>query len=137
MGLLSKFVGGGVAAPIEAVGNVLDKLFTSEEEKLDKQILMERLLQQPHLAQVELNKVEAQHRSTFVAGWRPFLGWVCGASFAYSYIIYPILLWIAARWAPTMSPPELVGTDVMLELVLAMLGLAGLRTAEKIVGRSK
>ncbi|NQV36263.1 MAG: hypothetical protein HQ515_26460, partial [Phycisphaeraceae bacterium] len=32
----------------------------------------------PSLAQIELNKIEAGHRSIFVAGWRPFIGWVCG-----------------------------------------------------------
>ncbi len=70
------------AAPIEAVGNVLDGLFTSDEEKLDKQIIMARLAQQPSLAQIELNKVEAAHRSLFVAGWRPFIGVLLLAGFA-------------------------------------------------------
>ena len=65
MGVLDKLLGGAAAQPIEAVGNVLDKLFTSAEEKLDKQALLTKLAQQPHLAQIELNKVEAQHRSTF------------------------------------------------------------------------
>ena len=74
MGILSKIIGGAAAQPVQAVGNVLDKLFTSDEERLDKKIILERLMQQPSLAQIELNKVEAQHRSLFVAGWRPFIG---------------------------------------------------------------
>ena len=82
MGFFSKLAGSSIAEPIDAVGNVLDKLFTSDEEKLDKQILIERLRQQPVLAQVELNKVEAAHRTVFVAGWRPAIGWVCALGLA-------------------------------------------------------
>lgn len=132
MGILS-FLGGGeaVAAPITAIGNVLDKLFTSDDERLDKQALLTKLAQQPNLAQVELNKVEAQHRSTFVAGWRPFIGWVCGVGLTFMFLINPILQWITSKPGPAL--PE----DIVLELVLALLGLGALRTVEKMNGRAK
>ncbi len=132
MGLLS-FLGGGaaVAAPITAIGNVLDALFTSDDERLDKQALLTKLAQQPNLAQVELNKVEAQHRSTFVAGWRPFIGWVCGVGLTFMFLINPILQWITSKPGPAL--PE----DIVLELVLALLGLGALRTVEKMNGRAK
>ena len=64
--------------PIEAVGNVLDALFTSDKERLDKKAVLARIAQQPTLVQGEINKIEAAHKSVFVAGWRPFIGWVCG-----------------------------------------------------------
>ena len=67
---------GALAQPIEAIGNVLDKLFTSDDEKLSRQEALARLAQQPAMAQIEINKIEAAHRSVFVAGWRPFIGWV-------------------------------------------------------------
>ena len=133
MNILSWLSGGkAVAEPIEAVGNVLDALFTSDEEKLDKTIIKQRLFLQPALAQAEINKVQAQHRSTFVAGARPFILWVCGFGFLFSFVINPIIQWILPEVGSPVLPLE-----VMLELTLAMLGLAGLRTIEKLQGKSK
>ncbi len=133
MGIASWLGFGGetVAAPINAVGNVLDALFTSDDERLDKAVIMERLRQQPSLAQVELNKVEAQHRSIFVAGWRPFIGWVCGVGLLMSFIVNPILQWWTNKPGPAL--PE----DIMMELILALLGLGALRTVEKMNGKAK
>ena len=132
MSFLSKLFTSTAAEPIEAVGNVLDKLFTSDEEKLDKKVVLERLLQQPRLVQAEINKVQAAHRSTFVAGARPFLMWVCGLGFLMAFVINPLLQWIAPELGAPVLPLE-----VMMELALAMLGLASLRTVEKIKGVSK
>lgn len=132
MSFFSFLTGGeAVAAPVTAVGNVLDALFTSDEEKLDKKIILTRLAQQPNLAQVELNKVEAQHRSIFVAGWRPAIGWVCTIGLAMIFIINPILQWASAKPGPALP------SDIILELVLALLGLGALRTVEKMNGRAK
>lgn len=121
-----------IAEPIKAVGGILDDLFTSDEEELTLEIVKQRLSQKPALAQAEIMKVQAQHRSIFVAGARPFLMWVCGLGFLFAFVINPILEWI---W-PDIGSPELP-LDVMMELTLAMLGLAGLRTVEKIKGVSK
>lgn len=131
MGILDKLIGGSVAEPVEAVGNVLDKLFTSDAERLDKKIIMERLKQQPGLAQVELNKVEAQHRSPYVAGWRPTIGYVCAGGLAIVFIVNPLMGWATNRVGPDMP------LDAMIELVIAMLGLGALRTVEKLKGRAK
>ena len=124
--------GKAVAEPIEAVGNVLDALFTSDDERLDKALIKQRLSQQPALAQAEITKVQAQHRSVFVAGARPFLMWVCGLGFLFAFVINPILEWIVPEVGAPVLPLE-----VMMELTLAMLGLAGLRTVEKLQGKSK
>ena len=133
MNILSWLSGGrAVVEPIEAVGNVLDALFTSDEEKLDKTIIKQRLFLQPALAQAEINKVQAQHRSTFVAGARPFILWVCGFGFLFSFVINPVIQWIHPEAGSPILPLE-----VMMELTLAMLGLAGLRTIEKLQGKSK
>jgi hypothetical protein len=131
MGVLDKLLGGAAAQPIEAVGNVLDKLFTSAEEKLDKQALLTKLAQQPHLAQIELNKVEAQHRSTFVAGARPFILWVCGFGLANAFLVNPWIQWVSGAPGPELP------LEIMSELVFALLGLGALRTVEKLQGRAK
>jgi hypothetical protein len=124
--------GKAVAQPIEAVGNVLDALFTSDDERLDKELIKQRLALKPTLAQVEVMKAQAQHRSAFVAGARPFLMWVCGLGFLFSFVISPIIAWVL----PDVGAP-ILPLEVMLELTLGMLGLAGLRTIEKIKGVSK
>ena len=124
--------GKAVAEPIQAVGNVLDALFTSDDERLDKALIKQRLAQQPALAQAEITKVQAQHRSTFVAGARPFILWVCGLGFLFAFVINPIIEWLAPEVGAPVLPLE-----VMMELTLAMLGLAGLRTVEKLQGKTK
>ena len=133
MGWLSKIFGGGQAAVsgVTAIGNVLDGLFTSTDEKLTHEEIRIRLAQQPDLAQVELNKVEAQHRSIFVAGWRPFLGWVGGVGLANMFLINPWIQWLTSKPGPNL--PQ----DIIMELVLGMLGLGTLRTIEKIQGKTK
>jgi len=122
--------GKAVAEPIEAVGNVLDALFTSDDERLDKEIIKQRLAQQPALAQAEITKVQAQHRSTFVAGARPSILWVCSLGFLMSFVINPVMQWTGLEGIE-------LPTDIMLELTLAMLGLSSLRTVEKLKGVSK
>tara|TARA_R110001606_G_scaffold199842_1_gene347644 strand:- start:497 stop:901 length:405 start_codon:yes stop_codon:yes gene_type:complete len=133
MGILSGLFGGGsaVAQPIEAIGNIIDNVFTSDEERAQGELLKQKLAMQPSMMQAEINKVQAGHRSTFVAGARPFLMWVCGMGFLFAFVINPILQWVA----PELGSPELP-LDAMLELTLAMLGLAGLRTVEKLNGKA-
>ena len=136
MGILSSILGGAAASPISAVGNVLDSLFTSDEERLDKKIIMERLAQQPHLAQVELNKIEAQHRSLFVAGWRPFIGWVCGVGLGFNFIAFPLLEWGSELAGRAITAPT-IEVGALTTLVVSLLGLGGMRSLEKFGGRAK
>ncbi|PCJ39207.1 MAG: hypothetical protein COA71_14455 [SAR86 cluster bacterium] len=132
MGFLTKLFTSTAAEPIKAIGNVLDDLFTSDEEELNLKIIKQRLEQKPALIQAEIMKVQAQHRSLFVAGCRPFLMWVCGFGFMFAFIINPVLQWLL----PEIGAPELP-LDVIMELTLAMLGLSGLRTLEKIKGLTR
>ena len=87
------------------------------------------------IAQLEINAREAAHPSIFVAGWRPFFGWIGGISFAYSTIIQPMLVWYgASRGWPT--PPE-VNLDLQWVVITGILGIGGLRTYEKKAKISK
>jgi hypothetical protein len=85
------------------------------------------------LKQIETNIEEAKHASIWVAGWRPFIGWVCGTGLAWNFVGYPVANWIIAIWFPDYSAPELF-SDNLMELTLAMLGMAGLRSWEKFKG---
>ncbi|MDA8524199.1 holin family protein [Alphaproteobacteria bacterium] len=71
--------------PIKAVGNMLDALFTSNKERLGKKAVLARIAEQPGLVQLEINKIEAAYKTVFVAGWRPFIGWVCGLALFYNF----------------------------------------------------
>lgn len=86
-------------------------------------------------AQTDINKVEAASNSLFVAGWRPMIGWVCGSGLAMQFIVGPFATWIATLANHPIKFPELdMGT--LLTLLIGMLGLGGMRTAEKIKGVS-
>lgn len=82
--------------------------------------------------QSEINKMEAQHRSVFVAGWRPFVGWICGIALAYNFIIRDVIAWLS----PNIMPPA-IQMDQLITILLGMLGLGGLRTFEKIKDKTK
>ena len=83
--------------------------------------------------QAEINKMEAQHRTVFVAGWRPFIGWVCGFALAYNFVLRDLLIWYLG---PETAPPALQMEHLMTVLV-GMLGLGGMRTFEKLNDKSK
>ena len=121
--------------PIEAVGNVLDALFTSDKERLDKKAVLARIAQQPSLVQSEINKIEAAHKSVFVAGWRPFIGWVCGLALFYNFIARDLMVWALALTGGDVPPP--LHLDVLTTILYALLGLGGMRTFEKLQGRAK
>jgi hypothetical protein len=90
--------------------------------------------------QLEINKQEAQHTSIFVAGWRPFIGWVCGISLVWNFIIQPLLLWIAwmmPELGIDMSTAPKLDSGELMTVLLGMLGLGGLRTYEKRLGVSR
>ena len=83
--------------------------------------------------QSEVNKVEAASPDRFVAGWRPFIGWVCGMSFAWHFIGSPVAVWLAAMAGSTAIMPNIEMGD-LFTLLLGMLGLGSMRTVEKLKG---
>jgi len=84
--------------------------------------------------QLEINKVEAAHRSIFVAGWRPFIGWVGGSALAWMYVLKPIFTYILLLNGYATPLPDLVEAENMLELIAILLGVGGMRTFEKVKG---
>jgi len=88
------------------------------------------------LVQAETNKVEAGHRSLFVAGWRPFIGWSCGFALAYTYVMQPILTFGLAQAGYLVDLPA-VNLGEMMPVLMGLLGLGGLRSWEKVKGVTK
>lgn len=131
-GVKGFFGGGDAVSAIATVGNVLDNLFTSSDEKLSHQEIRMRIAQQPHMVQAEINKLEAGSRFAFAACWRPFIGWVCGLGLANFFLINPWIQWITGQAGPELP------YETIMKLTLGMLGLLGtMRTVEKLKGKSK
>ena len=91
-----------------------------------------------NLGQVEINKIEAANTNVFVSGWRPFIGWVCGVTLLYSVLGHAFLVWsldvvsvFSSTPIPTIPKPDMT---ITFEILLAMLGLGGFRTYEKVKG---
>lgn len=83
--------------------------------------------------QIGVNTAEASSASIFVAGWRPFIGWVCGAAFAYKFVLAPAAAFAMTAAGHPILLPVLDFTE-MSTVLLGMLGIGGLRTIEKIRG---
>jgi hypothetical protein len=131
-----------ITALVPALGTLVDRLIpdkaAAQRAKDDMEAALVKASNEAALAQVEVNKIEAGHSSVFVAGWRPFIGWVCGVALALYYVPMFIIgmgLWVwACLEAGAMVPRPELGVAEIIGLVMAMLGLGGLRTFEKLHG---
>lgn len=94
----------------------------------------ERAEQALALAQIDTNRTEAA-QGAFRGGWRPFIGWTCGAALAVQFVVGPLLEWGSA-WAGHPAPPMPKLDGVLMELLFGMLGLGAMRTVEKLKGKS-
>ena len=84
---------------------------------------------QSTIKQIEVNIQEAQHQSIFVAGWRPFVGWICGLGLAYQAILHNLIEWLSGIYGfPVPPAPD---SDVLIYVLGGLLGLGALRTYEK------
>ena len=135
LNLISGLLGGKNGA-LKQISGVIDDLHTSEEEKLDKKILMQRIQQKLAEKQLDVNVKEAGHRSIFVSGWRPFIGWCGGFALAFEFILSPGIEWYSKFAGLNLTAPE-IQTGPLLAIVTSMLGVAGLRSFEKSKGLTK
>lgn len=87
-------------------------------------------------AQLDVNKTEAASGSIFVAGWRPFCGWVCGSAMAYNFVVLPFLKFglVAGHWQGNIADIPTLDLSVMSTVLMGMLGLGAARTVERIKG---
>ena len=118
------------------VNKFVDRIPNGNERARAKEALEKELVDAANsvmLAQTEINKAEAAHKSIFVAGWRPFIGWVCGVGIAWSMVVQPVAQWAMIAWGDGTELPT-IDTSYLMELVTAMLGMSGLRTFEKMKG---
>ena len=120
----------GIGAVADLASNIVNKIWPDKSEQEKQAIAAAVMVVQ---GQIDINKEEAKNPSVFVSGWRPFIGWVCGAACAWNWIGLKIALFIAAYsgHALNMQPADL---SEMLPVLMGMLGLGGLRSYEKVNG---
>ena len=121
---------------IDPISNILDKFVADKDlkQKLEHELKTE--LPRANMAQIEVNKEEAKHRTVFVAGWRPFTGWVCATALAYHFILEPVIVFGLALYNIQLTLPQF-DMGSLLTVLMGMLGLGGLRTYEKKQGLTK
>lgn len=130
-----------MAFPLLAVGpvaellkGILDRVLPQKMSEADKAKLEAELAAvdwQMLLAQIGVNAEEAKSESIFVAGWRPFVGWVCGSAFAWTFVIQPMVALVIGAYSGDLPPLPNLDTGTIMSVLLGMLGLGTLRTFEK------
>mgnify|MGYP000686285953 CR=1 FL=1 len=131
MSVLSKALGSvlgksGVGEILGKGADIVGEYILSADEKADMQKWLDA-------GQMKINLAEASHKSIFVAGWRPFIGWVCVFGLGYQYVFAPILGAILALFGSVAILPVL-DMAVLFPLVTSLLGIGGMRSWEKWKG---
>jgi len=109
---------------------ITGKAIEDPNKKAEIELKLSQLEQALKMGQIEINKAEAQNPNWFVAGWRPFIGWTGGIALAYTFVVAPFLHSFFAVFKVNYPLPDL-DIGLLMNLVIAMLGLAGMRTYEK------
>lgn len=119
-------------------GKIIDRLFPDPTKAAEAKLELLKMQQSGDLAvmtgQLEINKIEAGSTNLFVSGWRPFIGWVCGISLTYAAIIEPLSRFIAKVVFSYTAEFPVIDTTLTLQILLGLLGLAGMRSWEKKEG---
>jgi hypothetical protein len=134
-----------LGAIIPAIAGILDKIIpdknAAEAGKLKLAALAAEgklkeleVFAQLDTAQMATNTAEGSSAHLFVAGWRPFVGWVCGTALAWAYILRPFIVFVAGVFHYPLPPLPEIGLAELSPILMGMLGLGGMRTYERISG---
>jgi|TARA_R110000772_G_scaffold98470_4_gene197876 hypothetical protein len=128
MGLLDTLIG--------PVTSIIDKIIPDKDQaaKLAHEIatMADTHAQQLALGQLKVNEAEAASGSLFKGGWRPAIGWICGLSLFWAFILQPFIVFFLLVFGVDLPPLPQLNTSDLMPILLGMLGLGGLRTFEKI-----
>jgi len=124
---------------LEDIGNlfkdireaITGKGITDPNKKMEIELKLSQLEQALKQGQIQIDKVEASNPNWFVAGWRPAIGWTGSIALFYTFIANPLIEWYCKLNHLNIEPP-MINTSMLFNLVIAMLGLGGYRTFEKI-----
>ncbi len=141
-------LGGLGTAVVSAFGGIVDQLVPDsdlraklkheiEGKAMDLESMVKKGEIDITLAQIGVNKAEAQHRSLLVAGWRPFIGWTCGAALLYNLIAREFIIFAASFYDMDLSGIPSPDLTIMMPILAGMLGLGAMRSWEKKNGLTK
>lgn len=136
-----------ILALIPVVEKIFDRVMPDPQQAANAKLELIKLQQSGDLAQLAsdtelakgqlaINAEEAKSSNLFVSGWRPFIGWVCGAAFAYHFILQPLLAFVIVNAGGDLKLPAFEMGELSTVL-MGLLGLGGLRTIEKARGVTK
>ena len=126
-----------ISSLVAPVSGLLDKFIEDKDQRalLAHEIatLAEKQAQEQIVGQIKTNQIEAAHQSMFVAGWRPAVGWVCALAMLLNFILIPFIN-LGLEFADLDLQLDLIDMETMMPVLFGMLGLGGMRTAEKLKG---
>ena len=131
--------------PILEIGKgIINRLFPDPAQAAAAQLELLKMQQNGDLAQLaadtDLAKLQIQTNiaeaagNWFTAGWRPCIGWVCGAGLAYAALIEPFARFIAKVWFGYTGEFPVIDTTLTMQILMGMLGLGAMRSVEKVKG---
>jgi|TARA_Y100000296_G_scaffold20276_1_gene24069 hypothetical protein len=125
-----------IQAALGIADSIADSLFETEEEKAAATQKVLGALQQVDLAQLNINLADAQSRHWWQYGWRPAIGWTCAFAVFFQFVLAPLFTWVN-NWVGWGVPPLPSFDQFLWELMFGMLGIAGLRSWDKMKGTTK
>ena len=134
-----------ISGLFSAAQSLIERFFPDPEKQAEAQRALLQMQKNGELAllasetdlaklQIQTNVEEAKSTNWFVAGWRPGIGWVCGAGLAYASLIEPFARFIAKVWFGYTGEFPVISTDLTLQILMGLLGLGAMRSVEKIKG---
>jgi len=121
----------GLFSDSEFSGKLLELFKGNKQKQRDFELALAFKLFQANESQIKVNLEEAKHKTIFVAGWRPFIGWVCGSALLYQFILRDFISYLIVIFKADFVAPPSLDLSQLITILLAMLGMASLRTYEK------
>ena len=134
-----------ISGLFSAAQSLIERFFPDPEKKAAAQLELLKMQQTGELAhlaaetdlaklQIQTNIEEAKSTNWWVAGWRPAIGWVCGAGLAYAALVEPFARFAAKVWFGYNGDFPVIDTDLTMQILMGMLGLGAMRSVEKVKG---
>ena len=127
-----------ITVGIDLVSKIIDRVIpdraAADKAKAELLVMQTKGELDQLTGQLDINKVEAGSQSVFVAGWRPFIGWICGCALAYAALLEPLLRFVSEVLFGYKGSFPVINTDITLQVLLGILGLGAYRTYERVQG---
>ena len=115
------------------ISDLIGKAIPDKNKRMELEASIKSQMIDLQKAQADINLEQAKHPSIFVSGCRPAILWICALGLAWQFFLAPLLNWIVVVTGSSIQPP-IINTEGLMTLTLSLLGLGGLRTAEKWKG---